>query len=223
VRDTFINYVSDPQVASLLLTIGIFGLIFGFLTPGFYVPETAGAILIIVALYGLSFIDVNAAGVLLLALAFMFFIVEALTPTFGFWTIAAVITFIFGITLIPTDEMVFYMPESWFITFRVASIVVAVVVTAFFAYALFKVVQAKKMKPRIGRLDLVGERGVAVTPIAPKGQIRLGGEIWKAESDEPVDEGDEVEVVGQNRLTLRVKRLAAPQNSAAGPQDDTVT
>ncbi len=205
-RDKFINYISDPQIASLLLTIGLFGLIFGFLTPGFHLPETLGVILIILALYGLSFIGVNVAGILLIALAFIFFIIEALTPTFGFWTTAAIITFIFGIMLIPAEKAVHEMPLHWFATFRIASIVVAIFITLFFSYALVKAMKAKKAKPKIGEGDLIGEKGIAITDLKPKGQVKVRGEIWQAEAEEEIKEGEEIIVIEQERLKLKVKK-----------------
>lgn len=207
VRDKIINYLTDPSLASLLLTIGMLGLIFGFLTPGYYLPETVGAILIILALYGLSYIGVNTAGILLIILALLFFIIEAKTPTFGFWTTVAIITFIFGIMLIPAEEAIREMPESWYITFRVASIVVAVVITGFFAYAIAKAVKAKREKPKIGEKEMVGKKGIALTDISPKGQVKIMGEIWQAEADQEIKRGEEIVVVEQNRMILKVRKI----------------
>jgi len=207
VRDRLINYLSDPQIASLLLTIGIFGLIFGFLTPGFHFPETMGAILIILSLYGLSFIGVGAAGILLIILAFIFFIIEAHTPTFGFWTAAAIITFIFGIMLIPAEKAIHEMPLEWYTSFRIASIVVAVVVTVFFSYAVAMAMKTRRKKPRIGEKEMVGKRGMALTDINPRGQVKVEGKIWKAVAEEEIKEGEEIMVVEQERLTLKVKRV----------------
>jgi len=206
IRDKFINYISDPQIASLLLTIGLFGLIFGFLTPGFHLPETLGSICIILALYGLSFIGVNVAGILLISLAFIFFIIEALTPTFGFWTAAAIITFIFGIMLIPAEKAMHEMPLSWYTTFRIASLAVAIFLTAFFSYALVKAIKVKKARPRIGSGDLIGEKGIAITDIRPKGQVKIKGEIWQAEAEEDIIKGEEVVVIEQKRLILKVRK-----------------
>jgi len=206
VRERFIGYLSDPQISSLLLTIGLFGLIFGFLTPGYHLPETMGVILIILSLYGLSFIGVEAAGILLIALAFIFFIVEAHTPTFGFWTAAAIMTFIFGIMLLPSSDVLHEMPEEWYKSFRIASIVVAVVVTSFFSYTVAMAMKTKRKKPRIGGDEMVGREGVAITRISPHGQVKIGGEIWKAISDEEIEEGEEIVVEGQNRLTLKVRK-----------------
>ncbi|HHF55357.1 MAG TPA: nodulation protein NfeD [Thermoplasmatales archaeon] len=205
-RDIFINYISDPQIASILFTIGMFGLIFGFLTPGFHLPETIGAISVILSLYGFSFIGVNVAGILLISLAFIFFVIEAFTPTFGFWTVAAIITFIFGIMLMPAEKAMHEMPLNWYLAFRVASLVIAIFITAFFSYALMKAIKAKRAKPKIGEDELVGKKGVAITDISPKGQVKVDGKIWRAEAEEEIKEGEEIIVVSQQRLTLKVRR-----------------
>ncbi len=205
-RDIFINYISDPQIASILFTIGMFGLIFGFLTPGFHLPETIGAISVILSLYGFSFIGVNVAGILLISLAFIFFVIEAFTPTFGFWTTAAIITFIFGIMLMPAEKAMHEMPLNWYLAFRVASLVIAIFITAFFSYALMKAIKAKRAKPKIGEDELVGKKGVAITDISPKGQVKVDGKIWRAEAEEEIKEGEEIIVVSQQRLTLKVRR-----------------
>ena len=207
IRDALINYLSDPQISSLLLIIGLFGLIFGFLTPGYHLPEVLGAIFLILSLYGLSYIGINVAGLLLIVLAFLFFIVEALTPTFGFWTTAAIITFIFGIMLLPAEKAMHEMPTEWFTSFRIASIVVAIFFTIFFSYAIAKAIKAKRRRPSIGENELVGKKGVALSNISPKGQVKVMGKIWQAEADENIKEGEEIVVVEQKRLVLKVRKV----------------
>ena len=205
-RDKFVNYLTDPQIASLLFTIGIIGLVFGFLSPGFHLPEVMGAICLILALYGLSYIGVNAAGILLLIIAFIFMIIEAHTPTFGFWITAAIITFIFGIVLLPATDALYQMPKNWYVSFRIGSIIVAVALSIFFAYAITASLRIRRAKPRIGEEELIGMEGIAITNIHPKGQIKIRGEIWQAESEEEIKEGEEVLVIDKKGLTLKVKR-----------------
>jgi len=206
VREKIINYLTDPAIASLLLTIGLFGLIIGFFTPAFHLPESIGAIFIILALYGLSYIGINAAGILLIILGIIFMIIEAHTPTFGFWTSLAIISLIFGVMLIPPYSSVYQMPQNWFLTFRLGSLAIIIVIGLFFAYALYRVAKAKRMKPRIGEGDLIGKRGVAITNIKNKGQVKVMGEIWNAYSDEEIKKGEEIIVIEQQRLKLKVKR-----------------
>ncbi len=207
-RDRAINYLTDPQIASLLLTIGMMGLIFGFLTPGFHLPETLGAIFLVLALYGLSYIGINAAGILLIVLAFVFIVVEAHTPTFGFWTAAAIISFIFGIVLIPAANSIYEMPTDWFVSFRVTSIIAAVAIGAFFVYALAAVLRAKRAKPKMGDEEFIGMEGIAITDITPKGEVKVRGRIWEAEAadGETIRKGDEVIVTDKERMVLKVKK-----------------
>jgi len=207
IRDKVINYLTDPQIASLLLTIGMLGLIFGFLTPGFHVPETIGAISLILGLYGLSFIGVNAAGVILVVVALILFIVEAYTPTFGLWTTAGVIALLFGIVLIPASDALYEMPTNWFTSFRIASLIVAIAIGAFFAYALFASWKAKRAQPKLGDEEFTDMEGIAVTDIAPRGQIKLRGKIWQAQTrEEPILQGETVVVTGKKRMLLTVEK-----------------
>lgn len=205
-RDTVVDYLTDPQIASLLLTIGILGLVMGFLTPGFHVPEVVGAIFLVLALYGLSFIGVNAAGVLLLILAFIFLAVEAYTPTFGLWTTAAVVTLAFGIVLIPASDALYEMPTDWFTSFRIASIAAAVIIGGFFAYALYASLKTKRSTPRLGDEEFIGREGIAATDIDPQGQVKVRGKLWRAESDQSIEKGERVVVTGKKRMTLLVKK-----------------
>lgn len=206
VRDVVINYLTDPQIASLLLTIGLLGLLFGFLTPGFHLPETVGAICLILGLYGLSFIGVNATGVILIVVAIILFIVEASTPTFGLWTTAGVIALVFGIVLIPATDAIYEMPADWFTSFRIASLVVAIAIGAFFAYALAASLRAKRAQPKLGDEEFRGLEGIALTNLTPRGQVKVRGKIWEAEAEEPVLSGEEVVVIGKHRLLLQVKK-----------------
>jgi len=206
VREKIIGYLTDPSIASLLLTIGMLGLFIGFFTPTFHLPETIGAIFIILALYGLSYIGINAAGILLVILGIIFLIIEAHTHTFGFWTAMAIISLIFGVILIPSPAYLREMPRDWFITFRISTLVVVVIIGLFFAYAIFKVVRAKMRKPKIGEGDLIGFKGIAITDVNPKGQVRVRGEIWNAESEENIKKGEEIIVVGQENLKLKVRK-----------------
>ncbi|RLF89835.1 nodulation protein NfeD, partial [Thermococci archaeon] len=93
-KDQLISYITDPSVSYILLTLGIWALILGFLSPGWHVPETAGAVMIALAIIGLGYFGYRSAGLLLILLAMVFFIAEALTPTFGLFTVAGLVTFI---------------------------------------------------------------------------------------------------------------------------------
>lgn len=205
-HEKVVNYLTDPQIASILFTIGLLGIIIGFFTPTFHLPESIGVILLILGMYGFSYIGVGIAGVILILLGIIFLIIEAHTPTFGFWTGMALLSMIFGIMLLPVSGEIYEMPSDWYISFRIGSILLISVIMAFFVYALIRVAQSKRKKPKIGENDLVGMKGVAITDISPKGQVKVMGEIWKAESDGKIKAGEEVIIIEQKRLVLRVKK-----------------
>ncbi len=205
-RDVFLNLLTDPQIASLLFTIGILGLVFGFLTPGFHVPEIVGAICIILGALGLAYIGVNIAGIILVSLGILFFIIEALTPTFGFWTTAAIITLVMGIILIPGSDAIYQMPKGWFVSFRVGSIIIVAALGIFFAYGLTAAWRAKRKKPITGTIAMIGKKGIATTRLNPRGQVKIEGEIWNAESLEgPIAKNSEIRVMEKERLLLKVQ------------------
>jgi len=205
-RDVFLNLLTDPQIASLLFTIGILGLVFGFLSPGFHVPETVGAICLILGTLGLAYIGVNIAGIILVFLGILFFIIEALTPTFGFWTTAAIVTLIMGIILIPGSDAIYQMPSEWFVSFRVGSIIIVAALGTFFAYGLTAAWRAKRKKPVTGTIAMIGKKGIATTRLNPRGQVKIEGEIWNAESlTGPIPKGTEIVVIEKERLLFRVE------------------
>jgi membrane-bound serine protease (ClpP class) len=207
-RDLFLNLLTDPQIASLLFTIGILGLVFGFLSPGFHVPETIGAICIILGALGLAYIGVNVAGIILVSLGIIFFIIEALTPTFGFWTTAAIITLLLGIILIPGSDALYQMPMEWFVSFRVGSIIIVAALGIFFAYGLTAAWRAKRKKPVTGTIAMIGKKGIATTRLDPRGQVKIEGEIWNAESlGGPIAKNSEIVVMEKERLLLKVQSI----------------
>jgi len=200
--------LTDPQIASLLFTIGILGLVFGFLSPGFHVPETVGAICIILGALGLAYIGVNVAGIILVSLGILFFIIEALTPTFGFWTTAAIITLGIGIILIPGSDTISQMPMEWFVSFRIGSIIIVAALGVFFAYGLAAAWRAKRKKPVTGRIAMIGKKGIAVTRLNPRGKVKIEGEIWNAESlGESIAKNSEIVVMEKERLLLKVQTV----------------
>ena len=208
-KDTLIQYITNPSVAYLLLNIGIIGLIFGFLTPGWHVPETLGAILLVLGLVGLGYFGYNSAGLLLIGLAMIFFIAEALTPTFGLFTVAGVITFILGgIMLFGGNGGVYLVSGETYSLLRIAIIVMGILLGLFFLFGVATVVRAHRRKPEAGKEELIGEIGKVAEDLDPEGMIKLHGELWKAESKngERIPVGTRVRVVEVKGLTLIVER-----------------
>ncbi|NJE04863.1 nodulation protein NfeD [Thermococcus sp. M36] len=207
-RDTVVKYITDPTIAYLLLNLGFIGLIFGFLTPGWHVPETIGAIMLVLGLIGLGYFGYKSAGLVLIVLAMIFFIAEALTPTFGLFTVAGVVTFIIGgIMLFSGTGGEYLVAGETYALLRIAIIAMAVLLGLFFLFGMAAVVRAQKKKPESGREELVGTVGKVVEELNPEGVIKVHGELWKAVSRNGthVAVGEEVRVVEVRGLTLIVE------------------
>jgi len=211
ISDIVISYLSNPAIAYILLNVGILGLIFGFLTPGWHVPETLGAILLILGIIGLGYFGYDTAGLLLIILAMIFFIAEALTPTFGLFTVAGLVSFVLGGLLLfgKGGGGVYLVSASTFETLRVAIIVTGVLLALFFLFGMAAVVKAQRKKPETGREEMIGEVGKVVEDLDPEGLVKVRGELWKAVSKtgETIKTGERVRVVELRGLTLIVEKV----------------
>ena len=203
-RDGVVDLLSNPQIAFILLLVGIYGIMFGFMSPGTYVPETIGAICLILALYGLGTFDVGVFGIILIIAAVMLFIAEVLTPTYGILTLGGVICLILGALMLPQEPL---LSEDWFRTFRLVVIGMASASAAFFIFGVSAVVKTRKMQPTTGSEGLIGLTCKAYSDIDPTGTVKIKGEIWSAESTEKIKKGEKVEVVDRRGLTLIVRRI----------------
>jgi len=210
VRSSILETLSNPQIAVILLMVGIYGLIFGFLSPGTYVPEMIGAICLILALYGLGLFEVNMFGVLLIILAIILFIAEALTPTFGILTTGGVVCLIIGALILPKEPFLFNTRSGWFEGFLLTIIGIAAASAAFFFFAVGAVLKVRKRKAKVGGEELIGKVTKAETEINEDGgTIKISGEFWNARtlSGEKINQGEKVEIIAREGLTLIVKRV----------------
>ncbi|WP_087035470.1 NfeD family protein [Thermococcus litoralis] len=209
-KDRVITYITDPAVAYVLLTLGIWALVLGFLSPGWHVPETAGAIMIVLAIIGLGYFGYRSAGLLLIILAVIFFIAEALTPTFGLFTVAGFITFVLGsIMLFSGGGGVDYLiSREVYSQIRLIIITIGALLALFFAFGMAAVIRAHRRKAQTGKEEMIGLSGEVVEPLAPEGMIRVRGELWRARSrdGETINVGEKVKVVGMDGLKLIVVR-----------------
>ncbi|MGC9444234.1 MAG: NfeD family protein [Candidatus Methanospirareceae archaeon] len=209
IRSTLLETLSDPQIAVILLLVGIYGLIFGFMSPGTYVPEMIGAICLILALYGIGLFEVNVFGVLLIIVAVLLFIAEALTPTFGILTTGGAICLIIGALILPKEPFLVSPESSWFEGFVLTVLGVAIASALFFFFAVGAVLKSRKRRAQVGGEELIGRVTKAESTITEdEGTVKLRGEIWnaRAAAGEVIPRGVKVEIVDRDGLTLRVKR-----------------
>ncbi|RXA15662.1 nodulation protein NfeD [Methanosarcina sp. MSH10X1] len=201
---SFLGLISNPIISSLLLTIGLYGIIFGISSPGAG-AEVLGIISIVLGLIGTGF-NINIAAVFLILVGVGLLILEINSPGFGVLGLAGLISLIIGsLLLVPMGGENIYTPE-----FRrlLAFTIVAptIVFGLFLVFAVYKVTEIRKKKPVIG--EFIGETAQTIDPLAPgkTGYIRYKGEYWKASSKEEIETETEVEIIGKAREVLLVKR-----------------
>lgn len=200
-RDKVLEVITNPTIAYILLTIGMWGLFFELSNPGAIFPGIVGGICLILAFFALQSLPVNYAGLLLIILALILFILEVKIVSHGALTIGGIISMIFGSLLLFESPMP-YM--------RVSLVVILCVVgatAAFFLFAMGMAIQAQKRKVTTGDKGMIGKVGIARTPLNPEGDVFIHGEIWKAEADQIIEKGEKVIVTAVENLTLKVTKI----------------
>lgn len=196
----FLNFLSNPTIATLLLSLGILGLFVEIRTPGFGVPGIVGIIALLMAFFGLGQLDANLAGMVLMAAALVLFVAEAFTPTFGVLALGGVACFVFGAALLFSTPGV---ETPW-----TTIIAVAVALGAFVVFIGAKALAAQRKQPVTGDEALRGETAIAKESIAAgeTGPVFLMGEWWNARLvSGAVQPGDEVRVRDRQGYTLIVE------------------
>ncbi|MDY6964973.1 MAG: nodulation protein NfeD [Halobacteriota archaeon] len=204
-RSGVIKYLGNPQIAFILFMVGLYGLIFGFMSPGTYVPEMIGIICLILALYGMGFFEVNVFGIVLIIAAIILFVAEALTPTFGILTAGGIVCLILGAFMfIPSD---LFISEEWIQSFKILVYSISIVTAGFFIFALTAVLKLRKQRSTTGTEELLDKIVKAETDIAPEGTVRVRGEIWNVKTKgEHIKRGEEVKIIDRDGLTLIVEK-----------------
>ena len=198
-REQFLHMVIEPNIAYLLLTLGFLGLLFEITHPGFGVPGVIGLIFLILAFYAFSILPINYAAVALIILGILFLAIEAFTPTFGIFTLGAIIALSFG------SVMLFNQPLLIKVSFKVFAPVI-IFLAGLSIFLLKKVISAHLMKSRVGKEGLIAAEGLAHTHIQKQGKVLIHGEIWNASSLESIKKGEAVIVENVKGLKLLVKK-----------------
>ena len=208
VRDRFLNIITDPNVAYVLMMLGTLGLIFELSNPGAVLPGVIGGISLILAFFAFQSLPINFAGMLLILFAIVLFIAEVKVVSHGVLAIGGVVAMALG-SLMLYDE-----PESGFRVSWLVIIPTVAVTAGIFLLALTAGVRAFARRPQLGAEALIGAAGTAAGPLTPEGQIKLQGEIWRAVADRPVPDGAPVRVAGVDGLTLRVVASEAAEGGS---------
>jgi membrane-bound serine protease (ClpP class) len=198
-REKIISAVSDPNIALVLLVLGALGVYIEFSSPGLIVPGVAGGILVLLGLSALSVLPINWIGVALLLLAIALFILEANFASHGILGAGGAVAMILGAVLLidsPLPEMQIHLSTA------VALALPFAVITVFL---LTLVLRARTRKAATGDVGMVGEIGVAHTPLNPSGKVFVHGEFWNAVCSTPVEAGTSIRVSAVEGLSLKVE------------------
>jgi membrane-bound serine protease (ClpP class) len=207
-RDRFLNVITDPNVAYVLMMLGTLGLIFELSNPGAVLPGVVGGISLILAFFAFQSLPINFAGMLLILFAIVLFIAEVKVVSHGVLAIGGVVAMALG-SLMLYDE-----PEAGFRVSWLVIIPTVAVTAGIFVFALTAGVRALSRRPQLGAEALVGATGTAFGAVAGEGQIKLQGEIWRAVAERPIPDGMPVRVVGVDGLTLRVVGTEAAEGGS---------
>jgi membrane-bound serine protease (ClpP class) len=204
-RDRFLNIITDPNVAYVLMMLGMIGLMAELYNPGAIFPGVIGGISIILAFFAFQSLPINYAGLLLILFGIALLVAEIKIVSHGILGIGGVVAMGLG------SMMLFDAPE---VGFRISWWVLVPTVGATAGLFLFVVtagLRALGQRPMLGASGLIGQVGRARSRLAPEGQVTVQGEIWRAVADsEPIDEGASVRVVDVQGLTLRVVKAGNP-------------
>lgn len=204
-RSELLSIITDPNVAYILMLLGVYGLFFELSNPGAILPGVAGVISLLLALYAFQVLPVNYAGVGLILLGIAFMVGEMFMPSFGALGIGGAIAFIIGSLIMMDTELEGYtLSVPLVVTFAAVS-------AAFFMIAMRMALRQRKQSIVSGQESIIGSVAEAVESFEREGRVRLQGELWTARTSRPVKQGEHVKVQGIDGLTLSVEPLGEQQ------------
>jgi membrane-bound serine protease (ClpP class) len=201
----FLGIISDPNIAYILMMIGMWGIILEFYHPGGILPGVVGVICIVLGLYGLHTLPINYAGLALIVLAIILFIAEIKITSYGMLTVGGVICLFLGsMMLIDTSS-----PLEAAIDISMSVVITTVlIISLLFMLLAWLVIKAHRRRAMTGESGMLGEIGEVFEDITGGfGSVKIMGEIWKAESNENIPKGSKVKVAGVKDLTIRVNKI----------------
>jgi membrane-bound ClpP family serine protease/DNA-binding CsgD family transcriptional regulator len=215
--DLLLTALLDPNVVFLLLNLGLFGLAAELLNPGTLVSGAIGVVALLLALVALGSLPVNALALALLVLAFGLFYADAHLAGHGVLSAAGLAAYLLGGLLLfsPADAAP-WQPGPVVVSPWLLGAIAAALAAYFFVVAR-AALRARRLPPSLRPNPRAGVAAVAVTPLAPRGVVRVRDEEWSAVAAEPVPAGEPVEVLAREGLHLRVRRPVATATAAAPP------
>jgi membrane-bound serine protease (ClpP class) len=200
-QSRLLSIVSNPNLAYILMLVGIYGLIYEFANPGSIVPGTAGAICLLLSLYAFQVLPINYAGVALILLGLSLMVAEAFVPSFGALGIGGVFAFIIGsLILIDTEQPGFGISLPLILTLGLSS--------GFLLFFVAGMAIKSRQRPVVsGREEMLASHGLVVGDFTGEGEVWVHGEIWRAHSEQPLRKSQKVRITGRRGLILDVMPL----------------
>jgi membrane-bound serine protease (ClpP class) len=213
-REKFLSRIVQPDVFFILLIIGVLGLYTEFSHPGLFAPGVIGGISLVLALFAMHMLPVNFAGVLLIVLALILFVLEAKFPTHGVLGVGGVVAMVLGALFLiesPFTGMGVRLPTALAVVIPFSIIVIIL---------MRLVMKSRKWKVSTGAEELVGETGEVTEPVGPAGNfgmVFVHGELWRAAASDgqPIPKGARIRVAKVKGLTLEVEPSGAPQSASS--------
>jgi membrane-bound serine protease (ClpP class) len=202
--EEFLNILSNPNIAYLLLMFGFYGVLFELYNPGAILPGIIGVIGFILGFYSLNTLPLNYAGLALIIFGIILFILEIKITSYGMLSIGGIISLGLGSAMLIRPEMGFQFPgiaTSVIVTTTLAT-------AAFFIFVVGMGLRAQRAKPVTNREGFMDETGVTVDVLDPRGNVMIHGELWQAESASGlIPANTNVRVTGRKHFTLFVELL----------------
>jgi membrane-bound serine protease (ClpP class) len=198
-RSRLLAVITDPNIAYILMLLGIYGLFFELWNPGYVLPGVVGAICLLLALYAFQVLPISYAGLGLILLGIAFMVGEAFLPSFGALGIGGVIAFVVGSVILMDTEV-----EGYAIAWPLIA-TVALASAAFFMGVVWFALKARRRRVVSGAEELIGAAGEALEAFEAAGRVRVHSEEWQARSRRPLARGQRIRVVGLEGLVLEVE------------------
>jgi membrane-bound serine protease (ClpP class) len=200
-RDKILKTLSDPNIAYILMMIGLAGLYFELSHPGAIFPGVIGAISLILAFFAFQTLPVNYAGLLLVGLAIVLFVLEMKVTSYGLLSLGGITALFLG-SLMLFDGAGPGVRVAWRVLIPTVGMV-----SGFFVVVAGLVFRSQVSRPRTGDKGLIGDIGVSKSRLAPEGKVFVHGELWNAVANGTIEPGAKVRVVGIDHLTLKVEQV----------------
>ncbi|MEE4301560.1 MAG: nodulation protein NfeD [Pseudomonadales bacterium] len=202
-RSRFLALITDPNIAYILLMVGIYGLILEFYNPGLGIPGITGVICLLIGAYALQMLPISFAGLGLIVVGIGLMIAEAFSPSFGVFGIGGAVAFVVGsVLLLDTDLPAYQLSIPIIAAFAAASALISI-------GTVYLALRARDSRAVSGREAIIGGAAVALEDFDGTGKVRLAGEHWQARSTGPVTAGQTLRVRALDGLVVEVEPAPA--------------